>query len=169
MDFKSYFAATGAESDKRVPFVGLTLVSYRKLKTDNRQAWPGVLVVSNIELRHNFAIWALEKSGTSGRRLHLHYCLRCKWAFRVDDRSGLVTALDLNGNPIREPEAAERLAAFGVGPCPALIGLTGNAPAHTGGSKTSISSSEARRTTSRYRTIVEETSNGQALLRSVRA
>jgi hypothetical protein len=127
VDFKSYFAATGAESDKRVPFVGLTLVSYRKLKTDNRQAWPGVLVVSNIELRHNFAIWALEKSGTSGRRLHLHYSLRCKWAFRVDDRSGLVTALDLNGNPIREPEAAERLAAFGVGPCPALIGLTGNA------------------------------------------
>jgi CheY-like chemotaxis protein len=56
-----------------------------------------------------------------------YYCVRCKWAFRVDDRSGSVTPLDSNGNPIQELEAADRLATFGVGPCPVFTRLTGNA------------------------------------------
>ena len=127
MDFKSYIAATRVGSDKRVPFRGLSLVNSRKPKTDNRQAWPKSQVFSAAEMRHNFAIWALEKSGTSARQLHLYYCVRCKWAFRVDDRSGSVTPLDRNGNPIQELEAAERLATFGVGPCPAFTRLIGNA------------------------------------------
>jgi hypothetical protein len=127
VDFKSYIAATRVGSDKRVPFRGLSLVNSRKPKTDNRQAWPKSQVFSAAEMRHNFAIWALEKSGTSGRQLHLYYCVRCKWAFRVDDRSGSVTPLDSNGNPIQELEAADRLATFGVGPCPVFTRLTGNA------------------------------------------
>ena len=127
MDFKSYVAATRVGSDKRVPFRGLTLVNSRKPKTDNKQAWPTGLVFSVAEMRHNFAIWALEKSGTSRRQLHRYYSVRCKWAFRVDDRSGSVTPLDPNGNPVQGPEAADRLATFGVGPCPIFTRLTGSA------------------------------------------
>jgi hypothetical protein len=117
VDFKSYVAATRVGSDKRVPFRGLTLVNSRKPKTDNKQAWPTGLVFSVAEMRHNFAIWALEKSGTSRRQLHRYYSVRCKWAFRVDDHSGSVTPL----------KAAERLATFGVGPCPIFTRLTGSA------------------------------------------
>ena len=127
VDFKSYVAATRVGSDKRVPFRGLTLVNSRKRKTDNKQAWPTGPVFSAAEMRHNFAIWALEKSGTSRGQLHLYYCVRCKWAFRVDDRSGSVTPLDPNGNPVQGPEAADRLATFGVGPCPVFTRLTESA------------------------------------------
>ena len=127
MDFKSYVAATRVGSDQKVPFRGLTLVDSRKANTDNRQAWPVGPLFSAAQMRHNFVIWALERSGTSCGRLHLYYCLRCKWAFRVDDRSGSVTPLDRNGNPIQELEAAERLATFGVGPCPAFTRRIGNA------------------------------------------
>ena len=73
---------------------------------------------SPAEMRHSFAIWSLDKEAASGRRLHLYYCLRCKWSFAVDDRRGSVAPLDLNGNPIQGAEAAERLATFGLGPCP---------------------------------------------------
>jgi len=113
--------------DSRVPFRGLTLVNSRKPKAADRNARPAGPLFSAAEMRHNFAIWALEKPATSRRRLHLYYCVRCKWAFRVDDYSGSVTPLDQNGNPVREPEAAERLATFGVGPCPVLSRLTGSA------------------------------------------
>jgi hypothetical protein len=156
VDFKSYVAATRVGSDQKVPFRGLTLVNSRKASTDNRQAWPVGPLFSAAQMRHNFAIWALERSGTSCGRLHLYYCLRCKWAFRVDDRSGSVPPLDLNGNPIQELEAAERLATFGVGPCPAFYPPNRECPGHTGGSKTSTPTSEARRTTSRSQTNVEE-------------
>jgi hypothetical protein len=127
VDFKSYVAATRVCADKRVPFRGLTLVNSRRPKTDKRQAWPAGPVFSAAEVRHNFAIWTREKPGIPGRQLHLYFCVRCKWAFRVDDRSGSVTPLDPNGNRLRQPEAAERLATFGVGPCPVVARLTGSA------------------------------------------
>jgi hypothetical protein len=127
VDLKSYVAATRVGSDKRIPFRGLTLINSRRPNTDNRQAWPVGPVFSAAQMRHNFTIWALERSGTSRRPLHLYYCVRCKWAFRVDDYSGSVTPLDPNGNPIQKLDAAERLATFGVGPCPAFTRLTAKA------------------------------------------
>ena len=126
MEFKSNVAPR-IGLDSRVPFRGLTLVNSRKPKAADRNARPAGPLFSAAEMRHNFAIWALEKPATSRRRLHLYYCVRCKWAFRVDDYSGSVTPLDQNGNPVREPEAAERLTTFGVGPCPVLSRLTGSA------------------------------------------
>jgi hypothetical protein len=127
VDFKSYIAATSVGSDKRVPFHGLTLVDSRKPKAGNRQAPPAAPVFSAAQMRHNFAIWALEKSGTSRHQLHLYYCVRCKWAFQVDDRNGLVTPLDPNGKPLQQSEAADRLATFGVGPCPVFTRLNESA------------------------------------------
>ena len=119
MEFKSNVAAPPQLNlGNRVPFRGLAF------KTTARNARPAGPLFSAAETRHNFAIWALEKSGTSRRRLHLYYCVRCKWAFQVDDYSGSVTPLDQHGKPVREPEAAERLATFGVGPCPVFSRLT---------------------------------------------
>jgi hypothetical protein len=127
VDFKSYTAATRVGSDKSVRLRGLMLTNTSKPRTDNRQAWPATPFFSAAEMRHNFAIWALEKSAIPGRQLHLYYCVRWKWAFLVDDHSGSATAHDPNGNPLQQPEAADRLATFGVGPCPVFTRLTGNA------------------------------------------
>jgi len=124
VEFKPNVDAFRVGLDRKVPFRGLTLVNSREPKAADENAWPAVSFFSAAEMRHNFAIWTLEKSGTSRRRLHVYYCVRCKWAFRVDDYSGSVTPLDQNGKPIREPESAERLATFGVGPCPVFRRLT---------------------------------------------
>jgi hypothetical protein len=127
MEFKSNVAAPRVSLDSRVPFRGLTLVNSHKPNAAERNTRPADPLFSAVEMRHNFAIWALEKSGSSRRRLHLYYCVRCKWAFQVDDCSGSVTPLDQNGHPVQEPEAAERLATFGVGPCPVFSRLIGSA------------------------------------------
>jgi hypothetical protein len=126
MASKSNVAAPLVNLDSRVPFRGLALVNSGKPNAADRSARPAGPLFSAAGMRHNFAIWALEKSGTSRRHLHVYYCVRCKWGFLVNDHSGLVTPLDQNGNPIREPEAAERVATFGVGPCPVFSRLTGN-------------------------------------------
>ena len=128
MDFKSYVAASRAGLDNRVPVDGLALVNSRKPKPDHGEAGLAGPLFSAAQMRHNFAIWALEKSAFSRHQLHLYYCVRCKWAFRIDDYSGSVTPLDENGNPLQEPEAAERLATFGVGQCPVFNRLTRSAP-----------------------------------------
>lgn len=126
MEFKSNVAAYSVSLKSEVPFRDLALVNSRKPEAAYKKARSAGSLFSAAETRHNFAIWPLEKSGTSRRRSHLYYCVRCKWAFRVDD-SGSVTSLDQNGNPVREREAAERLATFGVGPCPVFSRLTGSA------------------------------------------
>lgn len=127
MDLQSYFAATRIGSNKRFPFRVLMLVNSRKPSADKSPSWPAGWVFPSAQMRHNFAIWALERSGTFRRPLHLYYCVRCKWAFRIDDRNGSVTPLDPDGNPLPEFEAAERLATFGVGPCPAFNRLIASA------------------------------------------
>ena len=75
-------------------------------------------IFSRAEMRHSFAIWAQEGEPASKRRLHLYYCLRCKWAFSVDDRTGSVVPMDQAGKPIQGDEGFARLATFGFGPCP---------------------------------------------------
>ena len=125
MESKANFAACSVSLKSEVPFRGLALVDSRKpVAAAYTKARSAGSFFSAAETRHNFAIWPLEKSGTSRRRLHLYYCIRCKWAFQVAD-NGSVTPLDQNGNPVREREAAERLATFGVGPCPVFSSLTG--------------------------------------------
>jgi hypothetical protein len=126
VDYKVDLATSRAGLDNRVLFRGLALVSPRKPKPDDRKAALVGPLFSAAEMRHNFAIWGLEKSATSRRGMHLYYCVRCKWTFQVDDYSASVTPLDENGNPIQNPEAAERLATFGIGPCPAFSGLIGH-------------------------------------------
>lgn len=83
-------------------------------------------IFSSAQMRHNFAIWALERDAAWGRRLHVYYCVRCRWAFSVDDRSGAVDPVGGDGNPIEGSAAATRLATFAQGPCPAFSALVGS-------------------------------------------
>jgi len=124
VELKSHVVRTALDSN--VPFRGLALVKHRKPELSRKPAPSGAPIFSPSEMRHNFAIWALETDAASGRRLHLYYCLRCKWSFRVEDRWTVVTVtpLDENGSAIQSSEAAERLATFGLGPCPAFSRLT---------------------------------------------
>lgn len=122
MELKSHVVQTAPDSNVR--FRGLVLVKPRKPELSQKRTRPSTPIFSPVEMRHNFAIWALEKDVGSARQLHLYYCLRCKWAFSVDDRRGSVIPMDPNGNPIQGAEAADRLATFGFGPCSAFSRLT---------------------------------------------
>jgi hypothetical protein len=126
MDFKSNLAAHQAGLNHRTPLRSLGLVKPRKPRTYNRTPWSIGPAFSASEMRHNFAIWTLERSGASLRHTHVYYCLRCKWTFQVNDSSGTVIPLDQNGLPIEEHEATERLATFGYGPCPVFSRLLGS-------------------------------------------
>jgi hypothetical protein len=80
---------------------------------------------TSAEMRHNFAIWALDHNEDhKQRRRHLYFCVRCEQAFSVDDRDGSATPLDSRGSPIEAREAARRLKTFSCGPCPAFSRLT---------------------------------------------
>jgi hypothetical protein len=124
VELKSHVVQTALDSS--VPFRGLGLVKYRKPNLSQKRPPSGAPIFSPAEMRHSFAIWALETDAASGRRPHLYYCLRCKWTFRVDDRWTVVTVtpLDADGSPIQTSEAAERLATFALGPCPVFSRLT---------------------------------------------
>ena len=126
MDFKSYIAATSVGSDRGVPFHGLTLVNSRKPKaaTGKLAGGPGIFGRPDAA---QFCDLGFGKIRDLPAPLHLYYCVRCKWAFQVDDRNGLVTPLDPNGKPLQQSEAADRLATFGVGPCPVFTRLNESA------------------------------------------
>lgn len=127
MNSRTHVTVPRVDPGQQVPFQGLTLVKCREPKDYDQQILDSRPIPAAAAMRHNFAIWALEKPGTSRRRLHLYYCVRCKWTFQVDDRSAAVTPLDQDGNPLREVEAAKRIATFEVGKCPAFNHLTENA------------------------------------------
>jgi hypothetical protein len=103
----------------------LALVSAGKVEFSPAKFGAGRPVFTPAEMRHNFAIWAVKKNADTKRQRHLYYCIRCKQAFSVDDSSGSVTALDLQGNTLRGSEAIKRLHTFSSGPCAAFNGLTG--------------------------------------------
>ena len=124
MEFRSYRAGQ-IDQAKNERFRGLALVKPRRSEPSHDTPWSED-IFSDKETRHNFAIWPLEKDAVLGRRLHLYYCVRCKWVFRVEDRRALVTPLDANGAPIQGVEAEGRLATFGLGPCPAYNGFLRN-------------------------------------------
>jgi hypothetical protein len=72
--------------------------------------------------KHVFAIKILDKlPGLFKPNRYLYYCARCKWSFVVNDgRSGVITAVDGDGNSLQHDEKERRLATFALGPCPAL-------------------------------------------------
>jgi len=72
--------------------------------------------------KHIFAIKTLDKlPGLFQPHRYLYHCARCKWSFVVNDgRSGAITPVDGDGNPLNEDEARRRVGTFALGPCPAL-------------------------------------------------
>lgn len=82
---------------------------------------------STADLRHSFAIKALEKRGIFKPRPYVYICLRCRYTFLVNERRGSIVALDRKAQPIPEPENSRRLATFAQGPCPAFKAATRHA------------------------------------------
>jgi hypothetical protein len=75
-------------------------------------------------LRHNFAIWVMgRRPGWFKPQRYMYRCLRCKWAFMVnDDHSG---SLRLAGEEnVSAPETRRRLESFVAGPCPGYEAAT---------------------------------------------
>jgi hypothetical protein len=72
------------------------------------------------DLRHNFAIKALQKPGLFKPRPYLYICVRCRYTFLVNRRRGSIEALDRERRLIPEPENSARLATFAEGPCTAF-------------------------------------------------
>jgi len=74
------------------------------------------------ETKHIFVIKILDKlPGLFKPHRYLYHCARCKWSFVVNDgRSGVLTPVDNDGNPLPHDEAISRVATFALGPCPAL-------------------------------------------------
>jgi len=72
--------------------------------------------------KHIFAIKVLDKlPGLFKPHRYLYHCARCKWSFVVNDgRSGVISPVDDDGNPLPHDEARRRVATFALGPCPAL-------------------------------------------------
>ena len=77
-------------------------------------------VIANNVLRHNFAIWVMgRRPGWFKPQRYMYRCLRCKWAFMVNDeyRGSVRMAADKTGELTREEEL-RRIATFTDGPCP---------------------------------------------------
>ena len=74
------------------------------------------------ETKHIFAIKILDKlPGLFKPHRYLYHCARCKWSFVVNDgRSGVISPVDNDGNPLPYDESLKRIATFALGPCPAL-------------------------------------------------
>lgn len=76
--------------------------------------------VSRNILRHNFAIWMMGRQpGWFKPQRYMYRCLRCKWAFMVnDERSGSVRVATDTAQELSAAEEQRRLASFVEGPCP---------------------------------------------------
>jgi hypothetical protein len=74
-------------------------------------------------LKHDYFIEDLgQPAGWFKARRHRYSCLRCRWAFIVEDR-GKISALNGNGEALAEPLNSERVATFVDGPCiPVTLG-----------------------------------------------
>jgi hypothetical protein len=75
---------------------------------------------SNLVLRHNFAIWVMgRRPGWFKPQRYMYRCLRCKWAFVINDerRGSIRVAADKVAELSREEEL-RRIATFTDGPCP---------------------------------------------------
>ena len=72
------------------------------------------------EIRHHFAIEALDRPGPLRPQPYLYTCVRCKWIFRINDSRGSIIALDGLGRRLPEPENSKRIVTFHRGLCPAF-------------------------------------------------
>src|SRR5262249_24515323 len=93
----------------------LALVSSGKVEFSPARSGTGRVMFTATEMRHNFAIWAVKNNADARQQRHLYYCIRCKQAFSVDDRSGSVTPLDSQGNTLPGSEAIRKLDTFSSG------------------------------------------------------
>jgi hypothetical protein len=89
VELKSYAVAPRAPLGGNSGFRGFRLIRPRAPERPQRKAQTRPPAFSSAEMRHSFAIWSLDEETAYGRRLHLYYCLRCKWSFAVDDQPGL--------------------------------------------------------------------------------
>jgi hypothetical protein len=70
-------------------------------------------------IRHNFVIERLAcRPGWFRRPRYRYYCIRCHWMFLVEGRK--VCALNESCDALPEPENAQRVASFALGPCVAM-------------------------------------------------
>jgi|SRR5208282_383824 len=72
------------------------------------------------EMKHNFAIRALEKPSLFARRPYIYLCVRCRQIFLVNEHRGLIVAIDRDRNPLPEPENSRQVETFAEGPCPSF-------------------------------------------------
>jgi hypothetical protein len=69
-------------------------------------------------LKHNYHIEDLGRPhGWFRARRYRYTCIRCGWAFMVENWSGTVSALGPGNQPLPGPEGMRRLATFADGPC----------------------------------------------------
>jgi hypothetical protein len=87
--------------------------------TSVRREHPGK-AFSPQEMKHSFAIRALEKPGFFAPRPYIYSCVRCRQVFLVNQRRGTIVAIDRNQNPLPEPENSRQVEAFAEGPCPSF-------------------------------------------------
>ncbi len=82
-------------------------------------AWQRLFAARNSRpryVRHLFAIQRF-RSGTARRPYnYCYYCVRCRWAFLVDGRGGVV-AVDDDKRPLDGVVGAYRVESFRRGPC----------------------------------------------------
>jgi hypothetical protein len=81
-------------------------------------------LVPKPDLKHSFVIRAMKRRGIFKPRLRVYACLRCRYTFLVNERRGLIVAVDRKVQLISNPENSSRLATFHHGPCPALKSAT---------------------------------------------
>ena len=70
------------------------------------------------EMRHNFAVRALEKRRLFRPRRYIYLCVRCKQMFMINGPRGAIVAVDRNHMPLPEPLNSRQVRAFSSGPCP---------------------------------------------------
>src|SRR5208282_3875129 len=74
---KSYAAVSRASLCSNARLLGLRLVRRCAPEQPQGKTQAQPRAFSSAEMRHNFAVWSLDKEASCGRRLHLYYCLRC--------------------------------------------------------------------------------------------
>jgi hypothetical protein len=114
-------ALTAGKTGASMPFP-LSSRSYPEVKRALRETDfdAGASALRTDDLRHTFAIRALEKPGMFRTRPYLYVCVRCRHSFLLNQSSGAIVAVDGNGVPLFEPENSRRIKTFASGPCPAL-------------------------------------------------
>jgi hypothetical protein len=71
---------------------------------------------TNRHVRHLFAIQRFRSGTVRNPYNYCYYCVRCRWAFLVDGRGGVV-AVDKDKRPLDGVVGAYRVETFKHGPC----------------------------------------------------